>query len=239
MPVYPPHHPVPASTARAADLAATRAGVPSLALMEHAARGLAALAAELRRGPGPVAVVCGPGNNGGDGYGCARFLDSWGIPARILRFSGDAPRTDDARAEAALVGPGVAFVEVPRAAPEALGDALFGASLVVDALFGIGLVRALEPPYPAALAALNDADAPRLAVDLPSGLHADDGRPLPVAVRADVTAAMGLPKLGCTTATGRAYAGRVVEIDIGLPRAVHAPFLRTEEQRPTGRPHPA
>lgn len=223
---YPPHRPVLASEARAADLAATRAGVPSLALMEHAARALAGLAAELRRGPGPVAVVCGPGNNGGDGYGCARFLDSWGIGVRILRFSGDAPRTDDARAEAALAAASGPVIEVPRTAPEGLSEALRGVSLVVDALFGVGLTRPLAAPYPAAIGVLNAATCPRLAVDVPSGLDADDGRALPVAVHADVTAAMGLPKLGCTTPAGRVHAGRVVELDIGLPRSVHAPFLR-------------
>lgn len=224
MALYPPHRPVLASEARAADLAATRAGVPSLVLMDHAARALAALAAELRRGPGPVAVVCGPGNNGGDGYGCARFLASWGIGVRILRFSGDAPRPEDARAEAALAAVDVVIDEVSRGAPDALAAPLREASLVVDALFGVGLTRPLEPPYPAAIDVVNAAPCPRLAVDVPSGLHADDGRPLPVAVRADVTAAMGLPKVGCTTSTGRVHAGRVVEVDIGLPRAVHAAF---------------
>jgi len=236
MVAYPPHRPVGSLEARAADLEAVAAGVPSLVLMEHAGRALAALAAELRIGPGPVVVLCGPGNNGGDGYACARFLASWGMAARILRFSGDAPRTGDARAEHELALRDLSVEEVARDDPQALVRAFGRPSLVVDALFGVGLVRALAPPYPAAIEVVNALPCPRLAADLPSGLDADHGVERPLAVRADVTAAMGLPKAGCFTASGARCAGRVVELDIGLPRAVHARFLRDSRRADVGRP---
>jgi NAD(P)H-hydrate epimerase len=230
---YPPHRPVLASESRAADAAAVAAGVPSFALMEHAARGLAEVVLEERAGGGAVAVLCGPGDNGGDGYGCARFLRSFGVPVRVVRCAPEPPRSADARREHDL-----AAAEGPIAVAASLEDAhvvraaLEGAEVAVDALFGTG-GRALGAPYDAWVRALNAAGGMRrIAVDLPSGLHADEGRPNPVAVRAHVTAAMGLVKRGCTVGEGPAHAGRVVEVDVGLPRSVHAPFLADVASRP-------
>jgi NAD(P)H-hydrate epimerase len=99
--------------------------------------------------------------------------------------------------------------------------ALEGAAVVVDALFGVGLARPLASPYVEWIERVNAADAIRVAADVPSGLSGDDGVPLPVAVRAHVTAAMGFVKRGTTTASGAPYAGRVVEVDVGLPGSVH------------------
>ncbi len=127
MPLYPPHRPVGALEARAADEDAVAAGVASLVLLEHAGRALAVLAASLRVGPGPVVVVCGPGNNGGDGYACARFLRSWGVAARILRFCGDAPRRGDARIAHDLAVREEPVEEVSRTEAGAFARALVGA----------------------------------------------------------------------------------------------------------------
>jgi NAD(P)H-hydrate epimerase len=187
--------------------------------MEHASRAVAHLAAGLGR-RGAVVVLCGPGNNGGDGYGAARFLASWGLPVRVLALA-PAGRGDASR-EAILA---------PRAEPvwerpETLADRILRAGTLVDAIFGVGLHRDLEPPFPAWIAAINASPAFRLAVDVPSGLDADTGALRPVAVRADLTATMAAPKVGFTrTAEARAHVGRVVEVDIGLPRSVHARFL--------------
>jgi NAD(P)H-hydrate epimerase len=104
--------------------------------------------------------------------------------------------------------------------------AIDGAIVVVDALFGVGLSRPVDEPYPRWIALVNAARAVRVAADVPSGLDADDGAPRPVAVRAHVTAAMGFAKRGCVAPSpGAAYCGRVVEVDIGLPPAVHRRFL--------------
>ena len=92
-PEYPSHRPV--SGAEAAELdrrATTDYGLPSLILMEHASRSVAEVAARLAPPAGTILVCCGPGNNGGDGYGCARFLRSWGRPVEIVRLSRDFPR---------------------------------------------------------------------------------------------------------------------------------------------------
>jgi hydroxyethylthiazole kinase-like uncharacterized protein yjeF len=224
--MYPPHRPLSAAEARALDREASeRFGIPSLVLMEHAGRGVARVVSDLRE-EGPVAVLCGPGNNGGDGYACARFLASWGVPVRVVRCAPAPPAAGDAALEHALANAGTpieAAADVGDA--EIVAQALEGAGAVVDALFGTGLSRPLAEPYPTWIAMLNAARAPRLSVDVPSGLDADDGRALPVAVRADVTAVMAAPKRGLFLGAGPSHAGRVIEIDIGLPAELHHRFL--------------
>lgn len=196
-------------------------GVAGELLMECAGHLVAAFA-EVELGPGGrVVVLCGPGNNGGDGLVAARHLHQRGVATQVVlaadpaRLRGDAAR-NLARAERA----GVAFAG-PRwkAGP---GDAL------VDALFGTGLARA---PEGAAAAAIRRANAARpgcrvLAVDLPSGLDADTGQPLGPCVEADVTLTLGLPKLGLALEPGRSHAGRVWVGRIGI--AEQAPGVAAE-----------
>ena len=186
-------------------------GVPGELLMECAGR-LVAACAESEAGAGRrVVVLCGPGNNGGDGLVAARHLHLRGVPAAVVlaagaaRLRGDAARNLE-RAERA----GVPFAG-PRwkAAP---GD------VIVDALFGTGLARAPDGP---AAAAIRRANAARpgcrvLAVDLPSGLDADTGQPLGPCIEADVTVALGLPKLGLALEPGRSRAGAVLVGRIGI-----------------------
>jgi NAD(P)H-hydrate epimerase len=229
-PAYPAHRPVSAAASRALDLAAgERHGVPSIVLMEHAARGVAEVAVRLWRaaraagGAGGLVVLAGPGNNGGDGFGAARCLASWGLPVRLLLCAPGLPRAGDAALEARWLA-GQPVPEAVWEAPEAVRAALAGADVAVDALFGVGLSRPLGAPYRDWIEALNQADLLRLAVDVPSGLDADSGEPLPVAVRADVTATMAAPKAGLL-GRGAVYAGRVVEVDIGLPAPLHRRLL--------------
>ena len=225
---YPPHRALSPAEARAADLeAASVHGVPSLVLMEHAGRGLAVLVARRRGAPGPVVVVCGPGATGGDGFACARFLASWGLPLRVFATDPARAVTSDAAIERSLVARDteVTLLE-ERRGPEMLADALADASVVVDALFGVGFSRGLSPRHAALVDAMNACGALRVAADVPSGLDADLGVARPRAVRAHVTAAMGFVKRGCTIGDGVACSGELVEIDIGLPRAVHARHLR-------------
>ena len=225
--MYPPHHPVSTVEAQHADLeASARFGIPSLVLMEHAGRALAMVASELCPPLGVVVTLCGPGNNGGDGYACARFLRSFGVPVRVVQASEAPPRSSDARLEHTLVAAETPLALVRSAQDEPIFvRALEGAALIVDALFGIGLTRPLEAPYTRWIELANASDALRLSADVPSGLDADTGEPRPISIRADVTAAMGVPKRGCFTSAGRPYAGRVIEVDIGLPRTIHERWL--------------
>src|SRR5262249_50494938 len=178
-------------------------GVPGELLMESAGRAVAEAALAERRGDGAVLVVCGAGNNGGDGFVAARQLASLGVPVRVA-LVGDAKKL---RGDAAANWKRLEKLAVPI---EGARFRTAGAAVVVDALFGTGLDRAVEGAAAAAIRRISAA-RPRarvVAVDLPSGLDADTGAVLGAAVHADVTVTFELPKLGLALEPGRSLAGR-------------------------------
>lgn len=224
---YPLHRPILTSEFRALEASASQAfGIPDLLLMERAAWSVACLARWLPSSPSaPLLVLCGPGNNGGDGYGAARVLASWGRPVRVLDLAPRPASGEATRLERDLCGR-VLKVEVLHGDLRSLGAALAASAGLIDALFGVGLARPLEGWWRDAIACVNAARLPTLAVDLPSGLDADTGEALPLCVRADLTATLAAPKLGISSGMpGAVHAGHVVEVDIGLPWALHAPYL--------------
>jgi NAD(P)H-hydrate epimerase len=186
-----------------ADAYAVAHGVPSLTLMENAGQAAAnAIAARFK--PCPVTVLCGPGNNGGDGFVVARLLDESGFTVRVAQDAdskGDAlPMSDKWKGTRVALAP----------------EALDGAKLVVDGLFGAGLSRPLEGPYAQVVEALNDL--PVAAIDVPSGLSGDTGQPLGgVVVKAALTVTFFRKKPGHLLLPGRALCGEIVVADIGIP----------------------
>ena len=194
----------------AADRFAGEHGVSSLTLMENAGH---AVADEIlkRWPPRPMAVLCGPGNNGGDGFVVARLLKARGWNARVALL-GDrkALKGDAAAMAAAWTG------EVEALSPRALE----GAGLIVDALFGAGLQRPLEGAACDTVLALNRADTPVVAIDIPSGLHGDLGRALgDVCVQADATITFFRKKPAHVLMPGRMKCGDIVVSQIGIPDA--------------------
>ena len=187
-------------------------GVPGPVLMESAGRAVAE--AVLARRPRRVHVVCGAGNNGGDGLVAARHLHALGVEVDVALLG--APRGDAA-----------AQLERARAFGVAEGDGA-GADLIVDAIFGTGLARAVEGAAARAIQAINAREACVVAVDLPSGLDADTGQVHGVAVRADETITFGLPKLGLALEPGRSLAGAVSVARIGI--AERAPGVEAEAE---------
>jgi NAD(P)H-hydrate epimerase len=189
--------------------------LPGIVLMENAARGIAAAALRLlARRPGPVSVVCGPGNNGGDGLAAARHLANAGAEVRLhLVVPPEGYREGSDPATHLVVARAMRL-------PERADLDLAGAALVLDGIFGTGLRRRVRDPYRAAIEAVNRAEAAILAIDLPSGLDADTGEILGVAVRADLTATMGAAKVGFDLAEGPAHVGEVEVVDLGIPPAV-------------------
>jgi NAD(P)H-hydrate epimerase len=201
--------------------------VPSLVLMENAGRGVVdAAAGLLPRGwaGAAVTIVCGSGNNGGDGLVVARRLAVAGARPTVVMAAGVDRLSADARTnlEAYRGIGGDTKVLSPGGPMAPLADALRGADLVVDALFGTGLDRTIEGHLAAVVRETSASAAPVVAVDLPSGLDADTGGVLGVAVEADFTATLAHPKLGLMTPNGSGLAGRVVVVDIGVPAALDA-----------------
>ncbi len=192
----------------AADKAAAEAGVAGLALME-AAGGAVADAVRSLGGPRPVCVLCGPGNNGGDGFVAARVLRDSGWPVRV-GLLGDAAALDaDARHMA-----GLWKGEIEPLAPAVME----GAETIVDALFGAGLTREIEGPARAAIEAIAGRDC--VAVDVPSGVHGDSGQILGIAPAARITVTFFRRKPGHLLLPGRSRCGELRVADIGIPNCV-------------------
>lgn len=192
-------------------------GIPSLTLMDRAGRAVAEAALQLASPKGRFFVVCGGGNNGGDGYVAARLLRGAGRDARVLALVPGERLSADARAvreQAERAG-----VPIDEAGELAGIEAGVG-DVVVDAIFGTGLARAPEGAFAGAIErieAARVAGARVLAVDVPSGLSADTGRPLGPCVRADRTVTFAFPKRGLALFPGAALAGEVAVADIGIP----------------------
>ncbi len=193
----------PAEMGRADALAAA-AGVPGPALM--AAAGRAVARAARRFGPCRTLVLCGPGNNGGDGYVAARLLAGWGWPVQVARLAPPRPGSDAAAAAAAWCGS--LLPATPREAARA--------DLVIDAAYGAGMRGTLPDAAADVLAAARRV----LAVDVPSGLDGATGQPLGRMRAADLTVTFFRLKPGHLLLPGRALCGAVVLADIGLPATV-------------------
>ena len=195
---------------RAAEAAAMKAGTASAALMESAGAAVAQLAVKgwSKR---PVAVVCGPGNNGGDGFVVSRVLAEAGWPVRVLLAGNQEALKGDAKLMADLFSG-----KIEPFSPQGLD----GAGLIVDALFGTGVSRPIEGAAAAAIDAINKAPAPALSVDLPSGVNADTGAVMGTAVRAARTVTFFAKKPGHVLFPGRALCGAVDVADIGMASSV-------------------
>ncbi len=198
-------------------------GVPSLVLMENAGRTTYQILRQEFPGlSGPVAVVAGRGNNGGDGFVVARYLANDGIPVTVFLLAEKNQVQGDARVNLDILDQiGVEVVETLT--EEGLSPAahfLSRAELIVDALFGTGLNSPVRGLMRALIERINHLRPPVLAVDIPSGLSADTGEPLGVAVQADVTVTYGFPKLGQILPPGRDYVGRLWQVDISIPPAL-------------------
>ena len=157
---------------------------------------------------GRTAVVCGVGNNAGDGLAAARHLHRWGRLASVSCADRSRLRGDAARELAALDSVGVQVEDSPSFAD---------ADLVLDAIFGTGLNRAPEGRFARWIEAINASGLRVVAVDVPSGLDSDSGVAYAPCVRADVTVTFTLPKSGLLRADGPRLAGKVTVADIGIP----------------------
>ncbi|HSA63998.1 MAG TPA: NAD(P)H-hydrate dehydratase [Nitrospira sp.] len=200
----------------------TEAQVPSLTLMERAGKGTAEFI-ERRFGPlagKRVTIVCGKGNNGGDGLVVARLLRQRRAVVTVLMLALAAELSRDAAAmyRRWLRIAGRSATKTFRSADH-VEDLLTGSTLIVDALLGTGLSTPVSGAYREAIRLMNRTGSPIVAVDMPSGIHADDGALLGHAIRATATVTFGLPKLGLYLGAGIDHAGDIHVVDIGIPAA--------------------
>ena len=193
-----------------ADKYAAAHGVPTLTLMENAGRAVAE-AIEARWAPLTVAVLCGPGNNGGDGFVVARILRERGWDVRLALIG----RRDELKGDAA------AMAKRWSGSDEPLSSAIFDdVTLIVDALFGAGLSRPLDGAVADLAALLNKSPIPVVAIDVPSGIAGDTGQPLDGKyIDADLTVTFFRKKPAHVLMPGRFHCGEIVVADIGIPNA--------------------
>ncbi|MDZ4773304.1 MAG: NAD(P)H-hydrate epimerase [Planctomycetota bacterium] len=221
-------------TARAIDArAADEYGIPSLVLMEHAGRSAAELVLALARNADTtraVTVFCGGGNNGGDGFVVARFLDALGVEVECVCCADLASAEGDALIERRIAhNAGLMLGSATNSAELALRRERLLADrrerVIVDALLGTGFQGVLKPHAAEVIGVVNELRAAQrgslvVSLDLPSGLDCDSGELADPTVRADFTATFVAEKQGFLNPRAAAVLGRVVVLGIGLPRAL-------------------
>lgn len=204
-------------------LAIERYGMSGLVLMENAGRGaveaLLAFDPSLLGSPPPVVILCGKGNNAGDGFVMARHLEIRGVACRVLLLAPAEQLTGDARANFEILRrTDVPIVEVTLGSLEPQLDRhAGGAAWLVDALLGTGAVGEPREPFAAVIRWMNAQHARRLAVDLPSGLDCDSGVPADATVRADLTTTFVAAKPGFLVPQAEPFVGELRIVDIGVP----------------------
>lgn len=179
-------------------------GIPSLVLMERAALAvrdevLNAFPLNLQN----IVVVAGSGNNGGDGLDVARLLHIAGVKVTILNVGNPDHASNEHQVQDRICQ----YYKIPQTSDL---NVLKDASLIVDALFGIGIDRPVEGNYATTIEAINNSDAVVVAVDMPSGINTDTGEVMGVAVNATATVTFAVNKVGLTKSAGKKHAGRVV-----------------------------
>ncbi|MFO0925039.1 MAG: NAD(P)H-hydrate epimerase [Pirellulales bacterium] len=199
-------------------------GMSGLVLMENAGRGAAEILHRL--GPmGPVVILCGTGNNGGDGFVIARHCELMGIDASVWVLGKDpaAIRAEsmspdcEANYRIAVLGK-LAIGHVVQTEDPALEEAIQSAAVLVDAVLGTGARGAVRSPFREWIERCNRASGMRIAIDIPTGLDCDTGIADAVCFRADHTITFVAPKIGFRQPTALPYLGQVHVVDIGVPK---------------------
>lgn len=202
-------------------------GLPGVVLMENAGRNAAECLLSLGI-HGPVAICCGKGNNGGDGFVIARHLHNHGVDVRVLLFA----KPDDIGGDAAIHFHVVEKSSVPVAcvvddnALAKLPDTFATCEWIADALFGTGLSGPVRSPFDKVIHAINESCAKVFAVDIPSGLNCDTGEAMGQTVRSDHTVTFVAAKTGFAHQSAKEFVGTLHVADIGVPRQL----LETKSQ---------
>ncbi len=205
-------------------------GIPGIVLMENAAGNAAKLILDWRPRPQTVAIVCGRGNNGGDGFAIARHLSNAGLAVELFaacdpeQLVGDAGTNYHIARKMAIKCHGFDTAERIETARTALNRA----TIVVDAVLGTGFSGQVRSPLDQVIEAINRAAGAKVAIDVPSGLECDTGQPSNTVVRADLTVTFVARKAGFNAPGSAEYTGRVLVADIGAPATILQDVLRDD-----------
>lgn len=204
-------------------------GLPGIALMENAGRGVFELLVSLKA-QGPIKICAGKGNNGGDGFVIARHLDNAGIPVEIFLLADPAQLRGDAAINYEVASRmGITIHADPELAqPDRFQAFLASAEWIVDALLGTGVQGSIREPFATAIRLMNAAPANTLAIDLPSGLDCDTGKPLGECVVASQTATFVAEKKGFAAPQSKEFTGTVHVLGIGAPRQIITELLQNQ-----------
>lgn len=198
-------------------IAIERYAIPSIVLMENAARAAADLICTTTQPGDNVLILCGGGNNGGDGLAIARHLHNRGLGVRIALTVDPAKYTGDALVNLRIVQ----AMQLPIGQITAAAD-IADARLIVDAIFGTGLTKWPRDPFGVLADQINDSGVNVVAIDIPSGLDCDSGKPFGSCIVATETITFAAMKLGFANPESSRWSGRVTVGDIGCPRELIA-----------------
>ena len=199
-------------------------GIPGAVLMENAARGATRIFMDHFEPPkdAHVVILCGGGNNGGDGYVMARYLKKAGVAVTVIVFSELKKISGDARINLDVIQRmDTEILEIPDAKKWIKGRRIMGAcDVIIDGILGTGLNSPVKGFYRKVIEEVNSLDKPVMSIDIPSGLNADTGQIMGVAIKADLTVTFGFPKIGQLIFPGAELVGRLARIDIGIPESI-------------------
>jgi NAD(P)H-hydrate epimerase len=200
-------------------LAQEKYGIPSLILMENAGRSVAEEALRMLRGRKRAAIVCGAGNNGGDGLVAARHLLNAGVKVEVYLIAEAAKLKPDPRLNLSILKKMKCNIIKSEGAEKFIlrfPSLIKKCDLMVDAVFGIGLRSNVRSPMSEVIDIMNKSKKPILSVDVPSGLDADTGKALGIAIKARKTVTFVASKKGFLKGDGPKYCGKIIIKDIGI-----------------------
>ncbi len=220
-------------------------GIPSILLMENAGiavmheviKILGTVLRKRRAVPMEIAIFTGKGNNGGDGFVAARHLFNRGHQTTVFFFQQPSEMKPDPLTNFRILEKmNVRLVNGSQGLDaKKTKDVLANANVIVDAIFGTGLSKPVEDPLKTAIELINESKLPVVAVDIPSGLHADTGEVMAVCVKAKVTVTLGLPKKGFILNQAERFTGKVIVADISIPQSLLNQIRKGQADGVTGR----
>ena len=220
---------VTASEMREMDgMAINDVGIPGVVLMENAARSATKVFLDHFNPPdgSSIVILCGKGNNGGDGYVMARYLHEKGMDISVIIIGEKSAISGDALINLKIIDKlGLKISEITNdEVVQVVKDKVTKCGFIIDGLLGTGLNSPVRGMYKKVIEDVNQSGKPVMSVDIPSGLNADTGQKMGAAVKADLTVTFGFPKLGQVVYPGAWLVGKLVNIDIGIPGSVSNRF---------------